>query len=1048
MAKSIWRILGIISTIIALILLFLVILIPILKSDQLEEDCSDKYIPKKDNTNLWASFPGQLKSSTKHVLNVFDYSKGLNNVTVKETVNLEEKTKYDNFVFDGKKIYFDAKSEYELQNKKEKNEVVNNLNLGLFEGYETLTNPPLYQKGINAIQYLLKKGFQSPQMFTKHLFSYTFFNSFIKYEDKVLQTILKDIDEEKAQKILSDDPKYAQYSFKTIFGFYQWVKILGNSNEINEAKWLIELFELTNEEINSIFGEEEYLYKEYMAFSKLLAKKFNCKNEICGNELIYKQLLSGENLTNITDGNINCVLSLYKEINKDLFPFPKSPELFVYFEEYKNKTGEKEYTITVDQLQNLLDQKSENSLFSPENSILFLTLFQTNNEEQLSKLFKLSLKESKFLYNYFYEFLPKFFLYPDFEHDGKTFTVNPVSKTFSVLTQKILENTYYKLLSTYDFYNFLLSKYVWRSLHYKLLNLSMEYDDEDICPLIMQHALDDGRKVLTICSDPVTAFKTPYELSKWFEPYYCLKGEKKNCDMRIIEHLKSIVYITEDEIKDIYDLDNLGQFIEEGEKDFRTAFNCGDKCTSEYLVKIQFWESYVSKNMPPGFDRADSLNSLFPKDYPYPMELYYYTKNLKIPDKISENELNLLISLSPKRGNCLLEEEDYEAFKNKLILERNHTLFMEGKMNVTNYLNYTMIYNLNQLLLFNTALNSKYNNVDDLLQGNNNEDKKYLEFLSNGKFYDNFKPGLNKTTGFNFGLNLTSGEKKNIEYDRYCINTEEGKNMRKIISINDFPVLNIKKLEYNHLTNNFSYINSPILNFQTLTGEKSFIDGFQYDHEQDTIYYYDKVSSRPYKFSFSEEVDYEDQTCRKYTLNKNDIVNNMNEKDDLKSNKAFISQKLNKPLVVSVGKVENVNISEKIKEDNYICVEPYSNMVLDSNINFVYSIYTKNYGFLNPNIQNEKLYPIFSYNRIYKVNIDSFNDVFSLINSYKSFRKAFIIALIILILIFAAIAGFCFYKYYFYKRHSTIKLDELSANESKDKLINDRREPTLNKTLD
>ena len=34
-----------------------------------------------------------------------------------------------------------------------------------------------------------------------------------------------------------------------------------------------------------------------MSFSKLLAKKYNCKNEICGNELIYKQLLSGENLT-------------------------------------------------------------------------------------------------------------------------------------------------------------------------------------------------------------------------------------------------------------------------------------------------------------------------------------------------------------------------------------------------------------------------------------------------------------------------------------------------------------------------------------------------------------------------------------------------------------------------------------------------------------------------------------------------------------------------------------------------------------------------------
>ena len=38
----------------------------------------------------------------------------------------------------------------------------------------------------------------------------------------------------------------------------------------------------------------------------------------------------------------------------------------------------------------------------------------------------------------------------------------------------------------------------------------------------------------------------------------------------------------------------------------------------------------------------------------------------------------------------------------------------------------------------------------------------------------------------------------------------------------------------------------------------------------------------------------------------------MNEKDDLKSNKALISQKLNKPFVVLVGKVEDVNIVEKI----------------------------------------------------------------------------------------------------------------------------------------
>ena len=84
MNKNIWKILGIIFTLITLILLFLVILIPTLKSNQLEEDCSDKYILKKENTDLWASFPGKLKSLTKHVLTVFDYTKGVSNEQLKK----------------------------------------------------------------------------------------------------------------------------------------------------------------------------------------------------------------------------------------------------------------------------------------------------------------------------------------------------------------------------------------------------------------------------------------------------------------------------------------------------------------------------------------------------------------------------------------------------------------------------------------------------------------------------------------------------------------------------------------------------------------------------------------------------------------------------------------------------------------------------------------------------------------------------------------------------------------------------------------------------
>ena len=115
-------------------------------------------------------------------------------------------------------------------------------------------------------------------------------------------------------------------------------------------------------------------------------------------------------------------------------------------------------------------------------------------------------------------------------------------------------------------------------------------------------------------------------------------------------------------------------------------------------------------------------------------------------------------------------------------------------------------------------------------------------------------------------------------------------------------------------------------------------------------------------------------------------------------------------------------------------------MVLNSTINFVYSIYTKNYGFLNSKIENKKLYPIFTYNRNYKVDIDSFNEVFSEINSYKSFRNIFITLGVIFIIIFAILACFCFYKYCSTKKH--INLNDLSQNLG----INTTREPTTNTT--
>ena len=1051
MDKKSWKILGIVFTLIALVLVFLLIIILIVRNNRTRDDIKEKSNPSEKNTRLWATFPGKLNSSTTHTLNILEYTEDRKNVSIKEKIELNETTEYDNFNFNKKekKVFFDAKSEFKLVKGevKEDIETINSINLGMFETLETLSNPPLYQKGINSIHFLFNKAFQSPDSFIKHIFTFYCFKTFIKYEDQVYQKIFVNVEQDKAKKVYSDDEKYSKYSFKSISGFYEWVKILGVEEEINRATWLKDLFEFNSEEINSVFGKDHYLYNEFINFNKELATEYKCKKtDFCGNELIYTQIINGNVLSN-DNLKLDGLISLYKEINPEYYPFVQSPELYLYFEDYKkNVDGKnleyKDYEINENTLEKLIDPNSQFSLLNANNSALFLSLIQINNTEKISELYGLTSKQSLFLCSYFFEFLPKLFIYQEFkDKDGKLTNINPSAKAFSTITENIIEKTYYKLRNDRNIYNLLLSKLIWRGLHYEIFNLSMEYDDEDICPLIMQQALDDGKKVLTICSDPVTAFNSPEEILKWFDPYYCIKsGNESDCNMTIINYLKSIVYITEDEIKSIYEQNNIGQIFEESDQALKEAYNCKEeKCDNEYFAKMQFWNSYVSQNIP-FFSKVDSLSQLFPDVYPYPMELKYFANQLDFHDEIPENDVNYLISLSPNKTNNLLNEDNYEAFNNKLNLEKEYTMFMDGNKNDDINSKYITINILNNGFLFSNNINTKYENTNNLIQGSCTEDKKYLDFLSNGPFYENYKPGINKTTGFNFGINLKTGEENNINYDRYGICTEDGKNLRKIIDINDCPVLNIKKLEYNYLTKEYSYINSPIFNFQTLTGDKSFIDGFQYNHEEDTIFYYDKISSRPYKFIFSEKVDYEDQTCRKYKLDINDLAN-INEKDDLNKSKAFISQKLNKPYIVTVGKEEfSPSMEENIPTNNFICVEPYTNMVLDSNINFVYSIYTKNYGYINSNIENEKIYPIFIYNRNYKVNIDSFNSVFNEINDYKSFRKVFIIVFLVLILLFLILACFCFYKCYFYRRSRTIILGD--PNEPTGNLINESRDTT------
>ena len=1032
MDKKIWILLASCFIIVTIIFIILVIILPILREDGAKTDSKERSTPSKDNILLWANFPGELKTQTTHSFKVFEYSDGREEATIKDSIKLNEETHYDHFEYSDQKIQFNANSTYKIvqDQPSQKNQKIKTISLGLFEMLETLSNPEKYQQGINSIVYLMKKVFQSPETFIKHLFSYDLYKT-LKVDD-IKNNILKEVDPSKIDKIINGD---SEYSLNKALGFDNWIIILGNDTAIENCKWLRELFNLTVKEINSIFGKEKYLYIKCVEFNAQLAKEYQCYDaKVCGTEIIYRQLIEGDVVK--INGKSATIYDLYKEISIEYYPFEKSPELFNFFEEYKQKHSEaqdyKDYKLEVKQLSNLLDEKSSITLLSSNHSIFYLAKVASKDFKSLSDKYNINENIVTFICEYIYEFLPQLLIYPSFKNGEENLNVSPLAEAYTNMASQIIKKTYYPLSKLDNLFSKLYSLIFWDKIQKELDNEVMEYNKEDICYLIMQQVLDDGRKALKICGNPATSFKSIYDVGKWYAPYECIITGKTGCDMTVIERLKEIVYVTDDEIKSIYTTHNFGNILNESLFELKDIMQCGDKCFDDkYLIKMQYWKSQVTKNLPWVKD-CYTLNEIFPELVPYPMELSYYLKEKGITEYIPEDFIDYLIGLSPEGEFDYLNEENKQAFNNHLTFEKDYTLYINGKgddkmQNRTHYFNL-----LNNNFLFDDIINVEYDSIGHLLQGNNNEDKKYLDYLSSGEYYNNFKPGLNKTTGFNFGIDLDTGENIYVPFDKYTIDTNK---IRKIININNYSIMNIKKAEYDHVINNYIYVDEPILNNQNLNGDESFTDGFQYNHEDDKIYYYDKISSRIFTFNFNEEIDYNDQICRKYVL----------VTEDYKPKTASISQKLNKPLYISIGKNGiDVEIKEEISEENYICVEPYSNMVLESKINLLYSLYTKNYGCLYEKIENEKYYPIFVYNKEYKVNINSFNGAFPFINSAKNFKKYFIIIGIIIIVILACCTAFVVYKCVTHKRE---RISLIPANNDIN-LINDSREASLRKDLD
>ena len=1050
-------------------MLILVIVLPIMIKKKKTNDFTQKCSPTLNNTNLWAKFPGDLKSTLTHKYEVFNYKTNSQNdskeIEVESNFTILENISYSNFTQDekGENIYFNANRTYQYYsgNNKE-NEHINSINMGLFETFETMSYPPLYKTGINSIYYLLNRYFIESELFIKELFTYQFFkNLTFDTDDVIIRTKIFDIiSDEKLDKILSTEEPYKKYSFKTITGLFEWIKILNTKVDISSAEWLWTLFDLTNEEINYILeNSNSYLVFKYEEYKTKLRERHECESDDLGNELLYKQLITG-NIISEEFSEIKDFLSLNKILETNYYPFDKSPEMNAFLKEGYTT----EDLPNKDQIESLLNTKSEYCLLSPNNSIYFLYLNKTEYKNHLD----LTLNQINFLSQYFYDYLPKIFLYPEIKitnnnkNDIKEeiISVEPVAKTISSIFQEITDKTY-----NYKFRKIALYRYVLIEIIKDNLKEKLHFDEMDeICPLIFQKILNDGKKVNKICSDKDIGFNEERGLYEWIFPYYCFDENKdeEKCNPLILNYLKELVYITDDEISQIYSEDYLGGAITYGLKAIKDSYQCGDKCEdNDYLLKLQFWKGLITLNAPAPLQKSNTMKTWFDDYFDYPFEISYYQEKYGNIDEFTEEDIDFMINLASNNDNKFDLKNSF-SFATKLELEKKYSLYMNNNeetslIKLVNFLLDVFVYkeNIDNIESFDNKekLIIEYKSVKNLLQGNNDEDKAWINYLTSGNYFDNFKPKLEKTTGLDVGINLDTKKQENFDFGTYGINiTNNHYEKRRINQMNDLLTLNIKKQEYDYLQDKYINILSPTYNFEKLVGSRIYSDGFQYDQNLKVLYYYDPISSRPLRFTNPEVKEYKNKIeCKRYDLEE-DFFPELNENFDKENKNALITQKLNKPFMISVDfeNLKKFNYDNKEKVENYICVDPISDMVIDSKINLIYSIYTRNFGYLNKNFKNEEIYPVFTYQRKYEVEVTSYEEQFPGVTEYKRNMTVFIIigVLVIVICIVVAVLAFYLLKKKL-KENNKVSLKQslvpLSDSEFKSGADSDSKEEVINR---
>jgi hypothetical protein len=661
--------------------------------------------------------------------------------------------------------------------------------------------------------------------------------------------------------------------------------------------------------------------------------------------------------------------SLCDKINPRLFPYDSSPEfLFFYENEFsghpqrnttdQNNTSEygDEISLDDDQLLNAF-YNSNNTLLEPKNILDLLFYHETEDLYQAYTKFKVrSKKQLKFLSEYLFGYLPSiFFKYKINTGDNGEIKISTaLSSGFTAFLSVSVGKTYPKFGNTKVI---LTSKILER----KISNIGK---NETFCQEVISK-IPNVTTVDAICAQNATNMKDYQSLKTWILPYECTVNNK-TCREDEKSNLKKLTNLTDDQLFKVYTTGLFNELLVEIMASIKSTFNC-ETCSEAELAKLQWQSSKISSSPPKIISDlySSSLHSWDAYEFQYPQELGYFLLSNKCyaEDCFTDKSLDLVMNL--------FLDNTKDSFYNRLQLQKAHSSFYQGYYNSTVFSQLEikkpfMYFASLQYFIWNTLVNNKMvteysaNSEDELLQliqgkSFNDQDDYFLEILRSGSFYDNFRPGKKSITGFNIHF-----EKDDLLTDKISMFTgymENESNVRKIASMNNYNIFNTKSKVYSVKGDNYEDISTPL--YQSAKLNNFYLsDGFQFSSDRSVIHYYDKLSSRVLEFKYSKVVDFTKKLdCNYYVLNSANLKLNLIENShrhsylDYESEVATVYDKFSKPWIISKMDLFNnknitkyypnvnfTNLNNFPMNDNYICVDKYSDMVLKFNITLMVRI--------------------------------------------------------------------------------------------------------------